>query len=154
MKIWVVTILFIHVSKGCNIASLQSWCCTGTLRGFFQDGFPFENSNDPLPWPPGHRPSPHKKNHITICTDARGMALRHSVVIESRNAVKTCFCLHNFWKDLGTNKFLAISGRVPGTPCWNLTGSQEPVEPVLVRSLSYIYSNNNHWCILISDFNL
>ena len=69
-------------------------------------------------------------------TDAWGMAIRHLIVIESRNAVKTYFCLHNLWKDLGTHKLLAISGRVPGTRCWNLTGSQEPVEPVLVRSLN------------------
>ena len=87
-------------------------------------------------------PTSQKKPHITICTDARGMALRHSVVIESRNAVKTCFRLHILWKDLGTNKFLAISGWVPGTPCWNLSGSQEPVEPVLVRSLFYITKNS------------
>ena len=85
--------------------------------------------------PPTTDPHLTKKTHLTICTDARGMALRHSVIIESRNAVKTCFCLHILWKDLGTNKFLAVSGQVPGTPCWNLTGSQEPVEPVLVRSL-------------------
>ena len=95
----------------------------GPSKGFFRTGSHLKIQMTSSHDPPTTDPPPHKKNHIAICTDTWGMALRHSVVIESRNVVKTCFCLHIFWKDLGTNKFLVISGWVPGTPCWNLTGS-------------------------------